>query len=83
MFGKKQDPYASSVFTNQYEMPQASYPELPAPAEGEDEETIDYWSVEAYRQGWHGRAGEVRAARAIKAGMCPLGTKNTQMKDWW
>lgn len=29
----KQDPYASSVFTNQYELPQACYPELPAPAE--------------------------------------------------
>lgn len=31
MFGPKQDPYESSVFTDQDEQPQASYPEMPEP----------------------------------------------------
>lgn len=79
------DHYASSVFGTVYGPdgePQIMLPELPPPGEGSEGETIDYWSVEAFRQGWHGRAGVADAERVIKSGLCVKGTKNTKMPGW-
>lgn len=53
----KRDPYASSVFTDQYELPTASYPEmpepLPEPKDGTDDETLvnNYGQVMRVRGG--------------------------------
>ncbi len=56
----------------------------PVSVHDQDTETVDWWSVEAYLRGYHGRQDQQRAQRAIQQGRCdPQKTKSTEMRGWW
>lgn len=57
--------------------------ETPSVHDEQYTEDIDYFSVEAYLRGWHGRGGQARARQALQKGYVQRGkTKTTKMQGW-